>query len=224
MSGSPFWWLAGGLGVAFLIATGRAQAVYDVLTKPLPTATLPGTPPKKAPSTLGTLRELLHQEGPKALFAGVLPALVLVINPILQYTFFEQLKIVLERRRRVTPKDAFYLGAIGKLLATTITYPYITVKSRMHVASREGPKESLNGSLTRIILTMVNRRKAIPKDGSHVSLDDVAQRLGRIEQAVDATAVEVERISEAQRFTTKLLVEKGHQAPADSSRKVVTPH
>jgi len=83
---------------------------------------------------------------------------------------------------------------------------------------------ALLGSLTRIILTMVNRRKAIPKDGSHVSLDDVAQRLGRIEQAVDATAVEVERISEAQRFTTKLLVEKGHQAPADSSRKVVTPH
>jgi adenine nucleotide transporter 17 len=80
-----------------------------------------------------------------------LPALVLVINPILQYTFFEQLKIVVERRRRVTPTDAFYLGALGKLLATTITYPYITVKSRMHVASREGPKESLNGSLMRII-------------------------------------------------------------------------
>jgi adenine nucleotide transporter 17 len=112
---------------------------------------LPGAPAKKTNSTLGTLRELLHEEGPKALFAGVLPALVLVINPILQYTFFEQLKIVLERRRRVTPTDAFYLGALGKLLATTITYPYITVKSRMHVASREGPKESLNGSLMRII-------------------------------------------------------------------------
>lgn len=113
---------------------------------------LPGTPPKKArPSTISTLVELLHEEGPKALFAGVLPALVLVINPILQYTIFEQLKNVLERRRRVTPKDAFYLGALGKILATSITYPYITIKSRMHVASKEGPKESLNGSLKRII-------------------------------------------------------------------------
>jgi hypothetical protein len=83
---------------------------------------------------------------------------------------------------------------------------------------------ALLGSLTKIILAMVNRRKAIPKDGAHVALDDVAQRLGRIEQAVDATAVEVERISEAQRFTTKLLVEKGHQAPVDNPRKVVTPH
>ncbi|KAL4801545.1 mitochondrial carrier domain-containing protein [Aspergillus unguis] len=113
--------------------------------------TLPGSPKKQRASTIGTLMELLQKEGPTALFAGVLPALVLVINPILQYTIFEQLKNIVERRRRMTPKDAFYLGALGKILATSITYPYITVKSRMHVASKDGPKESLNGSLKRII-------------------------------------------------------------------------
>ena len=37
---------------------------------------------------------------------------------------------------------------------------------------------------------------------------DVALRLERIEQAIDAIAVEVERISEGQRFTTKLLAER----------------
>jgi hypothetical protein len=40
---------------------------------------------------------------------------------------------------------------------------------------------------------------------------DVAARLERMEQAIDAIAVEVERISEGQRFTTKLLSER--QAP-----------
>ncbi|GAD99454.1 peroxisomal membrane protein Pmp47 [Paecilomyces variotii No. 5] len=112
---------------------------------------LPGAGPKKSRSTLQTLRDLLREEGPRALFSGVLPALILVINPILQYTIFEQLKNVVERRRRVTPKDAFYLGALGKILATTITYPYITLKSRMHVASKDGPKETLNGTLKKII-------------------------------------------------------------------------
>ncbi|KAJ5222761.1 uncharacterized protein N7469_009001 [Penicillium citrinum] len=112
---------------------------------------LPGAPKKPKASTISTLMELLRTEGPKALFAGVLPALVLVINPILQYTIFEQLKNIVERRRRMTPKDAFYLGALGKILATSITYPYITIKSRMHMASKDGPKESLNGSLKRII-------------------------------------------------------------------------
>ncbi|KAK2841529.1 hypothetical protein FQN49_006169 [Arthroderma sp. PD_2] len=106
---------------------------------------------KKSKTTLETLKDLLRQEGPAALFSGVLPALILVINPILQYTFFEQLKNVVERRRKMTATDAFYLGALGKLLATSITYPYITVKSRMHVANKEGPKESLNDKFKKII-------------------------------------------------------------------------
>ncbi len=43
---------------------------------------------------------------------------------------------------------------------------------------------------------------------------EVMNRLERIEQAVDAVAIEVERISEGQRFTTKLLSEgRGSEAP-----------
>lgn len=110
-----------------------------------------GVKPKKklSPSTIGTLLSIIKDEGFMRLFAGVLPALVLVINPILQYTIFEQLKQSLEKRRRVTPKDSFYLGALGKLAATSITYPYITVKSRAHVAS--GQKEGMFDSFSRIL-------------------------------------------------------------------------
>lgn len=112
---------------------------------------------KRAPpsTTLGTLLAMLRNEGPQALFSGVLPALVLVINPILQYTLFEQLKNAVERRRRaVTPAVAFSLGALGKLFATSITYPYITVKSQAHVAGgREGAgkKEGMSAAITRIV-------------------------------------------------------------------------
>lgn len=106
----------------------------------------------RKPSTISTLLSLFREEGPAALFAGVLPALILVINPILQYTIFEQLKDALEKRRgRVLPRDAFFLGAIGKLLATSITYPYITIKSRMHVAKKEGPQDNMIGSLRRVV-------------------------------------------------------------------------
>ena len=112
---------------------------------------LPGSRPTRKPSTLATLIKLFREEGPSALFAGVLPALVLVINPILQYTIFEQLKNAMEKRRRVLPRDVFVLGALGKLAATSITYPYITVKSRMHVAGGEGPKDNVVGSLRRIV-------------------------------------------------------------------------
>jgi hypothetical protein len=41
---------------------------------------------------------------------------------------------------------------------------------------------------------------------------DVSARLERMEQAIDSIAVEVERISEGQRFTTKLLAERSGTA------------
>lgn len=105
----------------------------------------------KAPGTLATVMALLRNEGPQAFFAGVLPALVLVMNPILQYTLFEQMKNAVEKKRRVTPTIAFFLGALGKLFATSVTYPYITVKSQAHVAGKEGNKEGMSAAIRRIV-------------------------------------------------------------------------
>ncbi|KAI1353235.1 mitochondrial carrier [Xylaria sp. FL0043] len=115
-------------------------------------AAAPGGKPAKPPTTIGTLLALLREEGPQALFRGVIPALVLVINPILQYTLFEQMKNVYEarRKRNATPTVAFFLGALGKLFATSITYPYITVKSQMHVAGN-GQKEGMTQAIRRVI-------------------------------------------------------------------------
>ena len=47
-------------------------------------------------------------------------------------------------------------------------------------------------------------------------------RLARIEQAVDAIALEVERISEGQRFTTKLLSEHNQMLPKATPRQVTS--
>jgi adenine nucleotide transporter 17 len=106
----------------------------------------------RPPTTISTLMTLLREEGPRALFRGVIPALVLVINPILQYTLFEQMKNVVEarRKRNITPTIAFFLGALGKLFATSVTYPYITVKSQMHVAGN-GHKEGMTQAIRRVI-------------------------------------------------------------------------
>ncbi len=148
--------LAGALaGSATVLITNPIWVVNTRMTARQNNTTedlLPGSSkPTKKPSTLATLVKLFREEGPTALFAGVLPALVLVVNPILQYTIFEQLKNALEKRRRVLPRDIFVLGALGKLAATSITYPYITVKSRMHVAGGDSPKDNMAESLSRIV-------------------------------------------------------------------------
>lgn len=106
---------------------------------------------QKKPSSISTLMKMINEEGVSSLFAGLIPALVLVINPILSYTIFEQLKSMLEKRRKVGPADSFYLGAIGKLLATTLTYPYLTVKSRAHVAKKGEAKVGMVQSFNNIL-------------------------------------------------------------------------
>lgn len=91
-------------------------------------------------STFKALVNIVEQDGVGALFAGVLPALVLVINPIIQYTIFEQIKNIIIAKngpKSFTAIKAFFIGAFGKLIATSLTYPYITLKSRMHIKRKK---------------------------------------------------------------------------------------
>ncbi|MFN0098336.1 MAG: hypothetical protein ACKVS7_06670 [Gemmatimonadaceae bacterium] len=57
------------------------------------------------------------------------------------------------------------------------------------------------------IVRSINRRKEL--EAARAPADpEQGRRLERIEQAVEAMAVEIERISEGQRFVTKLLAER----------------
>ena len=58
--------------------------------------------------------------------------------------------------------------------------------------------------LIRMIGKRIERGAQLPPPPS----PEITTRLERIEQAVDAVAIEVERIAEAQRFAAKLMVEQ----------------
>ena len=60
-------------------------------------------------------------------------------------------------------------------------------------------------SIARAYMTKIEARKQTAR--SQVA-PEVQDRISRIEHAVDAIAIEVERMSEGQRFTTRLLAEK----------------
>lgn len=94
------------------------------------------TPSSKPPvikklGIIQTIRQILDKDGLAAFWRGIGPALVLVINPVIQYTVFEQLKNILVRRRLAKLRaggpavttaiavlsdwDYFLLGALSKL-------------------------------------------------------------------------------------------------------------
>jgi hypothetical protein len=77
------------------------------------------------------------------------------------------------------------------------------------------------GAVTKVILTFIKR----PRHGVALPAD-LAERLERIERAVDTTAIEVERIGEGQRFLTRTLGERAVADPKhpDASGRIVTPN
>ena len=62
------------------------------------------------------------------------------------------------------------------------------------------------GSVSGVFKMWLKRpvRAALPQG----DLKEIREGLGRLEQAIDAIAIEVERLSEGQRFTTRLLSER----------------
>ena len=83
------------------------------------------------------------------------------------------------------------------------------------------------GGMAMIVALVIGRpavkawAKKIENESRHPSLPpEVATRLERMDQSIDAIAVEVERISEGQRFTTKLLSEtQGRALPSSFPSK-----
>jgi hypothetical protein len=58
-----------------------------------------------------------------------------------------------------------------------------------------------------------------------IAVDELKERLQRIELAVESTAIEVERISEANRFMARLLADRpGAVHLVSKPERVITPH
>ncbi|MDP1891407.1 MAG: hypothetical protein Q8K55_11005 [Gemmatimonadaceae bacterium] len=66
------------------------------------------------------------------------------------------------------------------------------------------------GTLAGVFFPLVRAwaRRLESRSATALPLRDVEDRLDRIERAVESIALEVERVSEGQRFVTKLLAEK----------------
>jgi hypothetical protein len=85
------------------------------------------------------------------------------------------------------------------------------------------------GCFTGIVIAWLRRRGKQQLQSPELMnrLADISERLDRLDGSIDTIAVEVERISEAQRFTAKVLVERAERpAIAELSRPVSskTPH
>lgn len=68
------------------------------------------------------------------------------------------------------------------------------------------------------------RAKQIARDDRNGSDRALLHRLERIEQIVETSAVELERVAEAQRFAAKLMAARGAGPVERTPERVITPH
>ena len=87
---------------------------------------------------------------------------------------------------------------VGTLFATTVGFAVAWLRTR---------ERAIRAELT---------RGRVPQDSDG--------RFEQLQQSVDAIAVEVERISEGQRFATKLLADRARGPEAPTPLRVITPH
>jgi len=89
-------------------------------------------------SIIATFVRIVRQEGLGALYTGIIPTLILTSNPAIQFLVFDRLRAWWAKRleqsdkpRKPSALEIFIIGAIGKIVATIVTYPYIMAKVRL---------------------------------------------------------------------------------------------
>jgi Mitochondrial carrier protein len=95
----------------------------------------------KAPSTAQIAHDILHQKGVFGFWSGYSAALMLTLNPSMTFFLFETFKrLLLPRSRRENPPPAatFFIAAISKVCASSVTYPFSVCKARAQISSNSG--------------------------------------------------------------------------------------
>ena len=80
-----------------------------------------------------TVKEIYETEGIAAFYKGVLPNMILVTNPIINFVAYEKMKsLLLKKDAKIGILTIFIISSIAKTLATFATYPILTIRVRMH--------------------------------------------------------------------------------------------
>jgi len=85
----------------------------------------------KEGGVISEMCKIVKEEGIGPLFGGLLPSLLLVSNPSIQFMVAEYVKAAVKFKFVMEPRHHFLNGALSKLIATICTYPAQVLKTRL---------------------------------------------------------------------------------------------
>lgn len=94
---------------------------------------------------------MYFEEGIGSFFKGVLPAIIMTINPMIQYMIYETLrKSFLSNDGEISSSNIIWISLLSKLITTIATYPILTIKTLFQSNEKKSTREIIN-----IILDML---------------------------------------------------------------------
>jgi len=118
------------VAVNLLIGAG-AGAINVLMTNPIWVISTRMQTLKQS-RVLESVADLFQESGFLGFYKGLIPALILCSNPAIQFVVYEKCRA---GRTNLTALHYFLLGAFAKLVATGVTYPLLSIKSRLQVNS-----------------------------------------------------------------------------------------
>ena len=151
-------------------------------------------PPVRKKTFLETTGAVWEENGLAGFWRGVVPSLIMVSNPALQYAFYESASDAFRRRRRVrtvagsaptrlaagpralTALEVFVAASLAKMGATVLTYPVLLVKTRLQASKgkRSKPADDKEDDPA----TLEREGSSAPYDGAFDALRRIAREEG----------------------------------------------
>jgi solute carrier family 25 (peroxisomal adenine nucleotide transporter), member 17 len=134
-----------------LVITVLSGVINSILTNPIWFINTRMSLAKEKKGIIQTVKDIYREEGLYAFYKGVLPNMILVTNPVINFVIYENLKrIMLKKKFSMNFLQLFLISSIGKGLATVATYPVLTVRVRMQTT-----KDNENRGVIPFILKIV---------------------------------------------------------------------
>ena len=158
------------------IVTRKQTAAQDTSSfsgkeKEASSTTTPATSsPSKPPSIRQIGQDILKQKGIQGFWSGYSAALILTLNPTLTFFLFESLKrFLLPRSKRANPPATatFFLAALSKACASSVTYPFSVVKAKAQVASGESHPHNIASASVSTNASSLPPASSDPGSSSH---------------------------------------------------------
>lgn len=147
-----------------------ASIVTILINTPLWTVNVRQMKSDKNESLSSCFMSIIKNEGFAGLFKGMSSSLILALNPVIQFVAYEHMKRRL-REQKLNGFVYFIIGALTKFVATVVTYPLITLRTRVQLEEKkslgfyevlkdmldnEGAQALYNGLSTKALHTVAN--------------------------------------------------------------------